>query len=272
MTNPFAFVEDLDPEVEVEGFVPVALGGDLATDLLLSAYQYGVVAMAADSPNDLAENRANFGADVERGSIVVLPGTGDPYAVTWWFPRPRFALDVHQLKFMRDALQSARKSGWQVSFDQAFDDVVLGCAENRRWRWMSPTYQERMTGLHGRGLAHSVEIWEGPRLVGGAFGVISGTVFVGESVFSRESNAGKAAIAGLARHLRESGGTHLDWQYRNALGQSTGARAMDLRTYLPHFRTASVTFEPRERLAEGWLGEAIDHPRQVRAGLQDARA
>jgi len=48
--------------------------------------------------------------------------------------------------------------------------------------------------LHHEGYAHSIEVWQQDELVGGMYGIPTGNIFCGESMFSRVSNASKTAL------------------------------------------------------------------------------
>jgi leucyl/phenylalanyl-tRNA--protein transferase len=86
--------------------------------------------------------------------------------------------------------------------------------------------------LHRRGLAHSYEIYRAGRLVGGVYGVLLGRVFFGESMFSRERDASKAALAGLVSRSAAFGIELIDCQLPSAHLRSLGSRAMPRRQFL----------------------------------------
>jgi leucyl/phenylalanyl-tRNA---protein transferase len=62
------------------------------------------------------------------------------------------------------------------------------------------------------GFAHSVEVWDGDTLAGGLYGVALGRVFFAESMFSRATNASKAAMVFLAQELCSKGFELIDCQ------------------------------------------------------------
>jgi len=92
--------------------------------------------------------------------------------------------------------------------------------------------------LQQRGLAHSYEVWRADRLVGGVYGVRLGRVFFGESMFSREPDASKAALAGLVEHCGEFGIDLIDCQLPSAHLRSLGSRAMPRRQFLRFLQPA----------------------------------
>ena len=115
----------------------------------------------------------------------------------------------------RSLRQRLRRCGWQTTIDLAFAEVVAGCAD-RPETWISPAMQAAYERLHQAGHAHSVEVWEGDRLVGGLYGVLTGGVFSGESMFHRESDAAKVAVVDLCGRLLEAGVVVVDTQQATA--------------------------------------------------------
>ena len=118
--------------------------------------------------------------------------------------------------------QRLRRSGWETTVDAAFGRVIAGCAA-RDETWISPTMTAAYLALHAAGGAHSLEVWDGDRLVGGLYGVLTGRVFSGESMFFVESGASKVALADLCRRLVEADVPVLDTQQQSdhllAMGQ-----------------------------------------------------
>ena len=86
--------------------------------------------------------------------------------------------------------------------------------------------------MHELGHAHSIECWQGDRLVGGLYGVGIGRAFCGESMFSRETDASKAALAWLVAALRRGGARLLDCQFITPHLASLGAVEIPQKRYL----------------------------------------
>jgi leucyl/phenylalanyl-tRNA--protein transferase len=130
---------------------------------------------------------------------------------------------TEQVSVPRTVRRLLRRTGWETTLDSCFEEVVARCADRGESTWITPAMQEAYTALHREGGAHSVEVWDGTRLVGGLYGVLSGRVFSGESMFFAESGASKAAVVDLCRRLREAGVPLLDTQQESehlaALGQ-----------------------------------------------------
>ena len=119
----------------------------------------------------------------------------------WWSPDPREVLLPHEFHRSRSLARSLRARGFEWRQDRDFAAVVAACAAPRIAQPRHLDYRRDAGGLLRacieRGLAHSYEIWRDDHLVGGVYGVRLGRVFFGESMFSRERDASKAALAGL---------------------------------------------------------------------------
>ncbi|MCW8808941.1 MAG: leucyl/phenylalanyl-tRNA--protein transferase [Rhodanobacter sp.] len=154
----------------------LAFGGDLSTRRLLAAYRRGIFPWFSE---------------------------GEP--ILWWSPDPRCVFRTDRLKANRSLRRTLAGNDWQVSVDRAFREVMLACAAPRpdqAGTWISPEMVDAYTALHALGHAHSVEVWDGERLVGGIYGVSIGRMFCGESMFSACSGGSKMALVALAQLLR----------------------------------------------------------------------
>ena len=148
----------------------VGLGADLEPGTLLEAYRSGVFPMG-----------------------VGLHGAGP---LAWWSPDPRGVLLPGGLRVSRSLRASQRR--FEVTLDTDFAGVVAGCADpSREGRWITPAVAAAYRRLHDLGWAHSVEVRRDGELVGGLYGVALGGVFAGESMFHRERDASKVALAAL---------------------------------------------------------------------------
>ena len=95
--------------------------------------------------------------------------------------------------------------------DAAFDDVIAGCAD-RAETWITPAMHAAYRALHRAGVAHSLEVWVGDELIGGLYGILTGRVFAGESMFHRSADASKAGVVDLCQRLAEAGVVMIDTQ------------------------------------------------------------
>ena len=176
----------------------LAAGGDLLPQRLLRAYRLGIFPWFSE---------------------------GEP--ILWWSPDPRTVLFPPELKISRSLRKTLRKKLFQVRADTAFEAVMEGCRQPRPGQpgtWITEEMKQAYCRLHALGVAHSVETWRDGQLVGGLYGVALGRMFYGESMFSRESDASKAALVGLVRQLDAWGFGLIDCQMRTPLLASFGAR------------------------------------------------
>ncbi|SFU40239.1 leucyl/phenylalanyl-tRNA--protein transferase [Halomonas korlensis] len=176
----------------------LAAGGDLSPEWLLAAYRRGI-----------------------------FPWYGDEQPILWWSPDPRMVLFPKELRIRRSLAKRARNGGFRVSADRAFSRVVAACAAPRPGQpgtWITEEMRHAYERLHTLGAAHSVEVWQDNRLVGGLYGIAMGPVFFGESMFSHRPDASKIALMHLVDAMRNGGGKLIDCQMHTAHLASLGAR------------------------------------------------
>jgi len=181
----------------------------LETTLLLRAYSAGLFPMA-----DTREADDVFWVEPRRRGIIPLDG-------------------FHLSRSLGKVLKQER---FLHSRDLAFDAVIRSCAEDvpgRQQSWINGTIFDAYSRLHAEGHAHSIETWDATgRLVGGLYGVRIGAAFFGESMFSRATDASKAALAHLVARLRFGGFRLLDTQFLTAHLASFGGREVKRARYL----------------------------------------
>ncbi|MEO8016669.1 MAG: leucyl/phenylalanyl-tRNA--protein transferase [Pseudomonadota bacterium] len=201
----------LAPEGDREWFPPLdqaldepegllAAGGDLSPARLLAAYRRG---------------------------IFPWYSAGQP--VLWWSPNPREVLLPAEFRCSRSLGKTLRNRGFEVTFDRDFAGVVDACAvrrEHSAGTWITPEMRAAYCDLHSRGHAHSVEVRLNGALAGGLYGVLLGRVFFGESMFSRERDASKTALAHLVEHGVVAGLQLIDCQLPTPHLRSLGSRPM----------------------------------------------
>lgn len=193
----------------------LAVGGALSPEWLLAAYRRGI-----------------------------FPWYEEDQPILWWSPDPRLILRPQELHVSRSLRKLLRKQAFRVTLDQDFASVIAACAEPRAnsvGTWITSEMRSAYCQFHELGYAHSVEVWEAERLVGGLYGVAIGKVFFGESMFSRCTDTSKVAMVYLARQLRQ-------WQFR----------LIDCQVSSPHLRSLGAVEIPRsEFLAELRRNETI---------------
>lgn len=211
----------LDPHASDEPFPPVemawkepngllALGGDLSPTRLINAYKSGI-----------------------------FPWYNPDEPIYWWSPDPRSVLFPHKINLRRSLRKSIRglyKQGYQIRFDSDFSAVVQACAApriNTGGTWITNEMYLAYMRLHNLGMAHSIEVWNADNeLVGGLYGVATGGVFSGESMFSTERDTSKVAFIALAWHLQEWGYSLIDCQIENSHLLSMGAENISRDLYM----------------------------------------
>jgi leucyl/phenylalanyl-tRNA--protein transferase len=213
----------LQPDTKAHAFPPAALatadgllavGGDLSSERLLDAYRHGI-----------------------------FPWYSPGQPILWWSPDPRAVLYPQRLKLSRSLRQTLRRGHFSVRFDSCFRDVMLACAAPRAQypgggTWITDEMVAAYCRLHDLGHAHSVETWNGDRLVGGLYGVALGGVFFGESMFSRETDASKTALVALIHQLRRWDFAFTDCQIPSRHLTSLGAVEIPRAQFLAELETA----------------------------------
>ncbi len=187
----------------------LAMGGELSTERLVLAYDWGIF------PWD------------------TIHLDGESY-IAWFSPKERFVIFPKEIKISDSMLRIRKQNKFEIRLNTNFEKVMRACAETERpnqegGTWISEDVIEAYVKLHKKKRAMSVEVYENDELVGGLYGVISGKVFCGESMFSLKSNASKLALIWLA----EEGGFELiDCQFHTPHLEKMGGRFIGLDDYL----------------------------------------
>lgn len=179
------------------------------------------------------------------------PRSSGARLVPWFAPRTRAVLRAEEIHLGQTVRRHLRRNpDWTTSLDEAFHRVVEHCAD-RASTWITPGMRESFAELHRRGLAHSLEVWNGRgELVGGTFGLQTGGLMSADSMFHTENHASKIALADLAGRVRAAGGVGIDCQYLTPHTEALGARTIDRAAFgrlLREARTLRVVL-PGERL------------------------
>lgn len=191
-------------EAEPDGLL--AVGGDLEPQTLINAY-----------------------------SIGAFPWYNEEDPILWWCPDPRLVLFPSEVKVSKSMKQLLKKGVFSYSLNQKFEEVIDNCRQIRlaqEGTWISPEIVDAYTRMHHLGLAHSVEVWQEDVLVGGFYGLQLGRVFYGESMFSKVSNASKAALIYFCLHAMQEGIEVIDCQQSTNHLISLGAREISRYDFL----------------------------------------
>lgn len=187
----------------------LAMGGDLSPVRLLNAYRHGI-----------------------------FPWYSRAQPILWWSPDPRMVFRSDGVRLSSRFRRSLKSSAWEIRADTAFADVVAACARTprpgQRGTWITDAMLAAYVQLHRQGHAHSVEAFDGDRLVGGIYGVALGRMFFGESMFSAESGGSKTALAGLAHRLHGWGWPLIDAQVESPHLLSLGAESWSRSRFMAH--------------------------------------
>ncbi|HXG23356.1 MAG TPA: leucyl/phenylalanyl-tRNA--protein transferase [Chthonomonadales bacterium] len=154
----------------------------------------------------------------------IFPMADEVTGEIWWFrPDPRAIIPLDAFHISRSLAKTIRKRLFEIRIDTDFEGVMAGCADRPEGTWISREFIEVYGALHRAGKAHSVEAWRNGRLAGGVYGVALGGAFMAESMFHRERDASKVALAALVARLKERGYMLLDVQYLTPHLASLGA-------------------------------------------------
>ena len=216
MNEPGLNIRWLDPGSAADNFPPpssalqepnglLAVGGDLSTERLLTAYRQGI-----------------------------FPWYSDDQPILWWSPDPRTVLFPAEFHRSRSLIRTLRRNRFAISFDQSFRSVMLGCADRGpdQGTWITAEMLAAYVRLHAAGYAHSIEIWQAEALVGGLYGINIGHAFFAESMFHRASDASKIALSALVSFSLSRGIGLIDCQMPSAHLSSLGCRQISRDEYL----------------------------------------
>lgn len=154
-------------------------------------------------------------------------------AINWYMPEKRTIIPLNNYNCPRSLKKIISKSNFEFNFDTNFLSVVKNCA-NRNSTWISEELIEAYLRLDKLGFIHTVETWQKGKLIGGLYGVAIKGAFFGESMFSKVSQASKAALIKLIEHLNKKKFTLLDVQY--------------MTPHLKMFGAIEISFEQYEEL------------------------
>lgn len=150
--------------------------------------------------------------------------------ICWFNPDPRAIIPLDGMHVSRSLRRSLRQRGFESSVNQDFRSVIEGCSQ-REETWISQEIKRAYSQLHDEGHAHSLEVWQNGRLVGGIYGVALGGAFFAESKFHRVTDASKAALYYLTQHLKRVGFELLEVQFLIPHLASLGAIEISAQVY-----------------------------------------
>jgi len=191
----------------------LAMGGDLSGNRLLLAYKMGI-----------------------------FPWYSHDDPILWWSPNPRMVLYPDELQVSQSLKKVIKKHQFHITMDTVFAEVIRSCAQVRleqdEGTWLSEEMIDAYCNLHRLGFAHSVEAWHEGKLAGGLYGVSLGKAFFGESMFTRVSNASKAAFVTFVEYLKKQMFHLIDCQVKTAHLRRFGAREISRSLFLEQLEKA----------------------------------
>jgi leucyl/phenylalanyl-tRNA--protein transferase len=201
----------------------LAAGGDLTPTRLLAAYQRGV-----------------------------FPWYSAQQPILWWSPDPRMVLFPNEFNLSRSLSKTIRNGAFTTQVDTDFGTTIRECAAPRRSgpeTWLNEDMIRAYEQLYALGFGHSIETYHGDRLVGGLYGIRLGSIFFGESMFSRESDASKVAMARLVDECRARDIKVIDCQVASSHLASLGAREVSRNEFVALLKR-HARLEPTDRWAK----------------------
>ncbi len=195
--------------------------------------------------------------------LFPMADSADSTEIYWYDPLMRGQLSIDKMHVPRRLQKTILKHDYDIKFNTAFKEVMLGCAELTKERsetWINKTIIDLFVELHDLGFAHSVEVWskETGSLIGGVYGIAIGSAFFGESMFSRATDASKIALVHLVAYLWKRNYTLFDTQYINEHLKQFGVEEIPQAIYkqkLENAVQADVSFYSDE--ASGGVSETV---------------
>jgi len=193
-------------EASEEGLL--AIGGDLSIERLLLAYRSGI-----------------------------FPWYEDGQPIMWWSPEPRMVLFPSNFKVSKSLQKIIANNKFRITFDTCFSEIIKNCSIIKRdgqgGTWITNEMEKAYIQLHKKGHAHSVEVWEDDKLVGGLYGIdlVEQKVFCGESMFSKVSDASKVGFYYLVEKLKTMNYKLIDCQMYTSHLESLGATELPRKEF-----------------------------------------
>lgn len=213
---------------------------------------------ALSSPNGLLAASEAINADWLHASYLkgIFPWYSEGEPVLWWSPNPRAVLYLNDFKLHRSLKKSIRQNlnnpARRITLNWAFESVMRYCAQPRAdglGTWISEDIVQSYVEFHRRGLAHSVEHWDGDRLIGGLYCVGIGGMVFGESMFAKETDASKIAFAHFVYWLKRQNLSIIDCQQSTRHLRSLGATTLPRAQFEVELKKAltqrKIDWQPR---------------------------
>ena len=217
-------------------------------DKPLTKNQFPPLESALVDPNGLLATGGDLSCErlQQAYSLGIFPWFSDGQPIMWWSPDPRAVMYPHKLHLSKSLKKNMRQKNYQLSVNRDFEQVIYACAESRTSTsdetlddtWITNEMIEAYVALHHNQQAHSFEVWDGNALIGGLYGVATGRIFSGESMFHRRTDASKMAFALTCMQIKQWGFELLDCQIMNPHLKSLGVEELpraSFKKYLPSY-------------------------------------
>ena len=195
------------PTLEMMNDDLVAVGGDFHPQRLLNAYENGIFPWYIDEYN----------------------------YIHWFSPQKRMVLKPEDFKVSKSLKKSIENKGFVIKSNENFEEVIKSCANIKRKHedstWISDEFIKAYTNLHHLDIAFSIECYLNEELVGGLYGLLIGSVFCGESMFAKVTDASKVAFYHLCQQAIQNGIKLIDCQVYNDHLASLGASEISREEY-----------------------------------------
>lgn len=221
---------------------------------MVSAEQHGFppIEKALDDPDGLLAVGGDLSVArlVEAYSLGIFPWFGNDEPIMWWSPKSRAVIAPDHVHVSRSLKKTLRQNDFILTIDQDFNSVIDHCAFTHRQidgTWITEDMLEAYKQLHLSGHAHSFEVWEKGQLIGGLYGIASGKVFSGESMFHHKTDASKIAFVFTCLHLQSLNFSLLDCQIQNSHLASLGVMTLTRDDFKRHLPTCKSVTEARDQ-------------------------
>ena len=182
----------------------IAIGGELSTQRLLSAYRQGI-----------------------------FPWYSEHDPILWYSPNPRMIITKEALHISKSLNKTIKSDKFQVKIDTDFEHIIHHCKtldrKDQTGTWINQEMVSAYTELYKQGFVRCVGVYQESKLVGGLYGVSLGQVFFGESMFSLVPNSSKVAFVHL---LKNMGYSLVDCQVESPHLKSLGAFNIERHAFI----------------------------------------
>lgn len=189
----------------------LAIGGELSSERIINAYRRGI-----------------------------FPWFSDDDPILWWSPSRRAIIKPMHCHISKSMKKEIKRNKYTITLNHHFSEVIKRCALPRGGQadtWITDQMADAYLELHRLGFAHSLEVWQNDKLVGGLYGVSVGSLFCGESMFSEVSNSSKIAFIALNQHLSRFEHTLIDCQMQTSHLTSLGVQEISRDKFIGHLQT-----------------------------------